>query len=275
MRSRWLGLLLVGSIGCQMWTWTRSLPSSPSEGSREVLSTANDTGVLPTVVAASATASLEASALPLASPIDPPDHLALAAVCVENGQPAQAVVHLRHYVRAHPDHAMIRAYLAELLLRQQEHREATWHFEQFIAAAQQLDGPARKHLIHCHTRLMELAQLADDEYRERLHRGIGLYLLAQQHQDLHGQATAFTEQLLGRAAKELSEAQKMRPREAKVHWYLYAVWSQLSQRPAAQTALRAAQQWADLSDLTPTERRDLALASSATLPLLGRSVKAR
>ena len=70
---------------------------------------------------------------------------------------------------------------AELLLRlRAAAREARDQFERFVADVQDDAALADEHLVHCHSRLMEIAEGEEDEYAEHLHRGIGLYLLARQ-----------------------------------------------------------------------------------------------
>src|SRR5882724_2473719 len=108
------------------------------------------------------------------------DTLKLAAECLERGDDAAALPHLARYVAAHPDHAAIRLHLAELRLRRGNRTAARREFEQYLADAEELDD--HKHLIHVHTRLFEIATADGDEYAERLHRGIGLFLLAKQVQ---------------------------------------------------------------------------------------------
>src|SRR5262245_42570198 len=200
-------------------------------------------------------------ARPSDSPADADEALQLAAGCIERGDEAGAVPHMLRHVEANPDQIMIRAYLAELLLRLDRLPEAQRHFERFVAEAQQTDGPARKQLIHCHTRLMEIAQDREDAYGERLHRGIGLLLLARQEQAL-GEAkepAALRQQLLCKAAAELNEAHKARPDEARPSWYLFEVWSALNQSRPAEQALRQARDAAPFSTtLTPGERLGLA-----------------
>ena len=53
-------------------------------------------------------------------------------------------------------------------------------FERFVADIQDNQDLAGQHLVHCHSRLMEIARAAEDAYSEHLNRGIGLYLVAVQ-----------------------------------------------------------------------------------------------
>jgi len=188
------------------------------------------------------------------------DGLTMASRCLERGDSKQAVQHLRKHIASNPDQVMIRAYLAELLMKSNQIDEARTEFTRFIADAQEQDGPAKKHLVHCHTRLMEIAVERDDEYSERLHRAIGLILLAR-HQVLTKSSDdeSLTEQMLFKAVSELQTAQKAKPTEARPSWYLYEAFTLLNQRQAAEKALRVARSNAAFAELTPTERQSLAM----------------
>jgi tetratricopeptide (TPR) repeat protein len=189
------------------------------------------------------------------------NHLSLAAAFLARGQDEQAAPHLAHYLEAQPDHLIVRAHYAELLLRMEQREDAREQFERFIAEVQDHETLARQHLVHCHSRLMEIAEGEEDEYAEHLHRGIGLYLLGCQRArlgDPEGPLSA--EGLLCKAAGELTAAHLRRPEEARPWWYLYAVWTELAQQQPAARCLRAAEAAAPLSYLTPAEQRDLYLA---------------
>lgn len=187
------------------------------------------------------------------------NYLGLAAAWLDKGQDARACLHLTLYVAAHPEHFSVRVQYAELLRRLKRPKEARDEFERFVADVQECKGAAEEHLLHCHSRLMELAVDREDEYDEHLHRGIGLYLLAVQHRDEVGSDSA--EGLLCRAAAELSLARQARPDEARPLWYLHEVWSRLAQSQPAARSLRAAAAAAPFSYLTPAEQRGLFLAS--------------
>src|SRR5437763_9229121 len=111
---------------------------------------------------------------PVAAKADAGDALTRAAECLDRGDDAGAVPHLRTYVAAHPDAVMVRAHLAELLFRAGRHAEARGEFERSVADAQLSTGPAKGHLVHCHTRLMAIAEATDDAFHEQLHRAVGL-----------------------------------------------------------------------------------------------------
>lgn len=187
------------------------------------------------------------------------NHLSLAAAYLEKGDQAAACPHLSEYVVAHPDSVLVRVRHAELLWQLGHRREARAAFEGTVADAQ--DDLEAAQLIHCHTRLMLIAEAEADEYDEHLHRGIGLYLLARERAaapDPEGELPA--EGLLCRAAAELTLAHRQRDSEARPCWYLYQVWSQLAQRQPAGRCLREATTQAPFSYLTPSEQRGLELA---------------
>jgi tetratricopeptide (TPR) repeat protein len=190
------------------------------------------------------------------------NHLSLAAACLEKGNQAAAAPHLAQYVAAFPDHFVVRAHYAELLLRLNRHREAREQFEHFVADVQDVPALASRHLIHCHSRLMEIAEVEGNEYGEHLNRGIGLFLLAGERARLTGvdEKELGTESLLCRAAGQLTLARMERPDEARPCWYLYAVWSRLAQRQPAVRYLRRADASAPFSYLTPAEKRNLQTA---------------
>lgn len=192
------------------------------------------------------------------------NHLSLSAAYLELKAEDDACRHLGVYVSARPDQWLLRCRYAELLARLQRLAEARAQFEQFIADAQDHPGPAAQRLIHCHSRLMEIAEDTNDEYQRHLHRGIGMYLLARERSelpDLDGQLPA--EGLYCRAAAELGLARMLQPGEARPSWYLYLVWTDLGQRQPATCRLREAAEAAPFSDLTPAERRNLYVASQS------------
>jgi len=188
------------------------------------------------------------------------NHLSLAAAFLARGEDERAAPYLERYVEAQPDHLVVRAHYAELLLRLKRPGAARAQFERFIADAQDDEALARQHLVHCHSRLMEIAEGAEDDYGEHLHRGIGLYLLACQSEDLEADCRLSVEGTLFKAIAELTLARLARPEEARPCWYLYAAWSRLAQQQPAARWLRTAEAAAPLSDLTPSERRRLQLA---------------
>ncbi|HJT78944.1 MAG TPA: tetratricopeptide repeat protein [Gemmataceae bacterium] len=188
------------------------------------------------------------------------NHLSLAAAYLEKGDAARACDHMGQYLEANPAHLVVRAHYAELLLRLDRAEQARAEFERCAADAQEQGGDQARQLIHCHSRLMELAEAAEDGYAEHLHRGIGLFLLACDRGRGGTTDDATAEGLLCRAAAELTLARAERPDEARPCWYLYEVWSRLAQRRAALRCLHDAAEAAPFSYLTPAEQIRLALA---------------
>jgi tetratricopeptide (TPR) repeat protein len=199
-----------------------------------------------------------------ADPARTRNHLSLAAAHMEAGDEQAACRHLDAYVQAHPEHTLMRSHYAELLLRLHRAREARRQFERFCADALEKPGEFSRHLVHTHTRLMEIARAEEDEYGQRLHRGLGLYWLARSRAAVEaGPEELPAEGLLHKATAELHAAWRMRPGEARPSWYLYAVWSTLGQRQAALAWLRRAREAAPFSDLSAAEQRALVLADLA------------
>lgn len=199
-----------------------------------------------------------------APPVEPPppadDPLTLAADCLERGDRPAAAGHLGSYVRAHPDEIMFRAHLAELLLKLDRPAEAKAQFERFVAAAQETTGPPRAHLVHCHTRLMEIGQRADDRSAEVFHRGVGLLLLVTNPPADDDQTAAAREQILCRAITALIEASELRPTDPRVRLYLADAHARAGNRRGADAARAAARRLTGPGTLTPAEQGRLALA---------------
>jgi hypothetical protein len=189
------------------------------------------------------------------------NHLSLAAGYVALCRDGEAAGHLRRYLEAQPEHHTVRGYYAEVLLRLQRAKEARVEFERFIAGIQEDHDLAARHLIHCHSRLLEIALSEGDDYAVHLQRGIGFYLLALERGHLLSSNTTLSaEALLCQAAGELSLAWRARPEEARPCWYLYEVWSRLAQIQPAARWLHAAEAAMPFSYLTPHERAALQLA---------------
>jgi tetratricopeptide (TPR) repeat protein len=194
------------------------------------------------------------------------NYLSLAAAYSAKGDDDRALQHLARYVQNQPDHVMARAHLAEMLLRLKRPAAARVQFERCATDMQDHSELDADKLIHCESRLMELAEALDDDYGEHLHRGIGLYLLACQRATLadpNGQLAV--QGVLFRAAGELSTARAERPDEARPCWYLHLVWSRLGQQHPANRWLNSAEAAAALADLTPAERRELQAAYRAAV----------
>ena len=194
-----------------------------------------------------------------------PDALSLAADCLDRGDDAAAVPHLERHVGQHPDQVLFRAQLAELLARLDRLPEAQAHYEAALAHAQAGPPAARKQLVRYHTRLMEIAKQRSDGYAEHLHRGVGLFLVAERLGDDGDPGDV--ERVLCKAAAALKEAQAARPDDARACWYLYRVWAKLDQPRPADRALRQALAAAPFSRLTPAEASELASAARPGLVL--------
>ncbi|MBX9583456.1 MAG: hypothetical protein K2X87_24410 [Gemmataceae bacterium] len=143
---------------------------------------------------------------------------------------------------------MFRAQLAELLLTLDRPAEARAEFERFVADAQAAGGPPGKHLVHCHTRLMEIGRRADDRFAERFHKGVGLLRLSA---DLGPDESA--EGALCQALKALTEAKDLRPADPRVHLYLADAYGMTGNRRAAEVARAVARDRAAPGSLTPAE----------------------
>ncbi|HTU22024.1 MAG TPA: tetratricopeptide repeat protein [Gemmataceae bacterium] len=189
------------------------------------------------------------------------NHLSLAAAYLAQGQEEDAAEQLEQYLRAQPNHYMVRSQYAELLLRLDRLGAARDQLERFEEDLPDHDSQTWQHLVRCHTRLMDIAQRSEDDYALHLHRGIALYWLARQRSELpDGDGELSSEGLLCQSASELVQARRKRPDEARPCWYLHEVWTQLALRQPATRWLRAAEEAAPFSYLTPAEQQRLHFA---------------
>jgi tetratricopeptide (TPR) repeat protein len=189
------------------------------------------------------------------------NHLSLAAAYLAQGQEEKAAEQLKQYLNKQPDHYVVRGEYAELLLRLDQLEAAREQFERFEADIQENETLARQHLVHCNSRLLEIATRLEDDYAVHLHRGIALYWLARQRAEITDAGDELSsEGLLCQSASEFVLARRARPDEARPCWYLHEVWSQLAQCQPAARWLRAADEAAPFSYLTPAEQRNLHLA---------------
>ncbi len=191
------------------------------------------------------------------------DALSRAADFIQKGDLAEAAKQLKKHLGLFPQQIMIRAYLAELLLKANNLPEAQEQFEKFIADAQEANSPAKQQLLHCHTRLMEIGQQREDYYTEHLHRGIGMLLLVRQLDGNKGVdeiEPGFRERLLCKAAGELTKARKIRGDEPRPLCYLAEAWTKLNQPRSAAKALQLARERSTFLPLAAAEQRSLALA---------------
>ena len=188
------------------------------------------------------------------------NYLGLAAAYLGKGDDARACLHLTLYVAAHPEHVAVRTQYADLLCRLRRVAEARAELERCVADVQDDPALADEHLLHCHSRLMEIAEQAEDDYGEHLHRGIGLFLLGRQRAAEGPVGALRAEGLFCKAAAELTLARRAQPGAARPSWYLHEVWTQMGQSQPAGRCLYAAVRAAPFGDLTPAEQRGLYLA---------------
>jgi thioredoxin-like negative regulator of GroEL len=193
------------------------------------------------------------------------DALTRAADCLDRGDEAGALPHLRAHLDSYPDALMIRAHLAELLLKHGKPEDARGQFERFVAEAQRATGPANAHLIHCHARLMAIAEQTGDAYCESLHRGVGLVLLVRKWDaDPNRRDECTAEQTLTKAAAALRAAATERPGDPRAYLYLSETYARLGQPSAARMALRAARAGLPDPAVTPDERERIAAGTLLT-----------
>jgi hypothetical protein len=247
----WLTLLLVAA-GCQTVVPAKET-DKPEQAAEQPRPAAAQ------VVKAEANAATVEKA-PAAEADPARSHLSEAASCLENGDEEHACPHLARYLAAHPEHLVVRGHYAEVLMRLQRWPEARSEYERCVADAQELGASGLRQQVHCHSRLMQIAEAQEEEYDEHLHRGIGLYLLARLPAGDAGEDGEHPESLLCKAAAELSLAHLERLDQAQPCWYLYQVWTKLAQRGPALRSLRQAEHAAPFSYLTPHEQDGLHLA---------------
>lgn len=245
MRVHWLAIGAVVVVGCES---LRTVPAEPLAASPHEFATR---GVA------------SGSAPPL-----PTDSLTLAAESLERGDQAAAAHHLGDYVRSHPEQLMFRAQLAEMLIRLGRDEEAKIHFERFAADAQTATGPPQDHLVHVHTRLMEIAQRTGDGFGVAYHRGVGLLLLLKEQDNTPGRDAGFCEQMLCQSLKALSRAKELEPGDPRPRVYLAEVYDRMGNRRAADAERAVARNGVVAGALTTTEQNRLWLsrASGGRLP---------
>ncbi|OWK46657.1 hypothetical protein [Fimbriiglobus ruber] len=194
------------------------------------------------------------------------DGLSRAADCLDRGDELGALPHLQTHVRAHPDAIMIRAHLAELHFRLHQLDEARVEYERFVVDAQLVSGPANQHLIHCHTRLMEIAETTDHAFDEQLHRGIGLLLLVKRwDSDPARRDGVAGEQTLAKALTALRAAKDEQPHDPRVNLYVAETLDRLGQASAARAAYRVARAGLPDPAVTPAERERIEVGAAEHL----------
>jgi hypothetical protein len=247
----WLALLLA-AVGCQTVL--------PAEDTGKSDQAAEQSQQAAPQVAKVEWTDAPAEQAPQAEADPARSHLSEAASCLEKGDEEHACPHLARYLAAHPEHLVVRGHYAEVLMRLQRWQEARSEYERCAADAQALGEGGLRQQVHCHSRLMEIAEAQEEEYDEHLHRGIGLYLLARVQAAGPDEDGQDPQSLLCKAAAELSLAHLERTDQAQPCWYLYQVWTRLGQRGPALRCLRQAEQAAPFSYLTPHEQDGLHLA---------------
>ena len=245
MRVRWVAVSLLAGAGCF------GLPAPAPDSTPPLRG-----GVLSEPVPSNTPVAEQRPPAAVGGLEEPDDPLTLAAECLGRGDQPAAATHLAAYVRAHPDQIMFRAHLAELLLKLDRDAEAKAQFERFVADAQDATGPPRGHLVHCHTRLMELGRRADDRLAELFHRGVGLLLLVNDADGDH------REEILCQALKALTEAKELRPTDPRVHFYLAEAHDRAGNRRGAAVERATARNLSAPGALTPSESRRLAVAGT-------------
>ena len=193
-------------------------------------------------------------------PDNPPaeaDDFDLATSASAKGDSTGTARHLRSYLAKNPDHFVMRAMLADVLVRLGRPGEAKAEYERVVADVQ--DGPAsaKRELLRYHTTLMELAADAGDAYGEHFHRGAGLYRLAEQLTASDADAGDI-EIALCKAAKEFRRAgefARTRPGRTGTCTSSGRSWTNRN-RP---TRLSEARAKAKLTELTPAEFREMSI----------------
>jgi len=242
MVSRWAIVAMVGFVGCESLK-TSPAPTESPYANAPLRVAANPPEVIPV-------AAVEPQPEP--EPELPPDPLALATDCIGRGDHAKAAVHLEAHVRVHPEQFLFRVQLAELLMRIGRDEAAKVHFEQFASDAGRSSGPLKKHLVHVHTRLMEIGQQNDDRATEVFHRGVGLLLLIAEQDGLPERDEDFCEEMLCQALKALVEAKELKPGDVQVRLRLAEAYDRMGNRRAADAERTVAR-----TAVTPTGAKPL------------------
>jgi hypothetical protein len=261
MRLWRLAVGVVGLTGCQAVLAPAPMP--PRAADDHAACSVADAGVIsqPDRVSHSGGQMAPGSPRESPAPSEPDDPLTLAAECLGRGDEPAACAHLETHVRRHPEQVMFRAHLADLLFRLGKPGEAKFHFERFVADAQPATGPPRAHLVHCHTRLMEIGQRTGDRFAELFHRGAGLLLLVEQQDAVPAvRDDGFREEVLCKAIRALAEAKELRPADPRVRLYLAEAYDRSGNRRGAEAARTAARSLTAPGALTPAEQRRLAEA---------------
>ncbi len=240
MAQRWAIVAILAFVGCESVRNTPPVtqPASPVAAppvshaipERVVIPITNPVPITPPAVVP---AAAQVIAPPLVEAQDDP--LTRAADCMAKGDQAAAARHLEVYVREHPGQLMFRVQLAELLVRVGRDDAAKVHFERFAADARRATGPPKDHLVHAHTRLLEISRREGDEFGEAFHRGVGLLELLKELEATPNVDETFREETLCQALKALTEARAKNPQDAATRAFLAEVYERAGNRRAAET----------------------------------------
>jgi hypothetical protein len=187
------------------------------------------------------------------------------AECLVRDDHRGAATHLAAYVRAHPDQPLFRLRLAELYQRGARTADAKFHYERFVADAQDGLPALLPYRVTAHTKLMEIAQQSGDRFGELFHRGVGLLLLVKEQDGLKDGDDGFCEEMLCKALRALADAKELKPSDPRPRVYLAEALDRTGNRHAASAERTAARTSVTAGTLTPTERRAV-LWGVSTLP---------
>ena len=221
----------------------------------------------------------------LMAPDLPRVQLSLAAAYLQADNQPKACEHLRRYLELEPGHWQVRQQLADLLSRLGHRALAKHELERMVHGAHSAlalehsppeESEALRLLVHGHGRLMELAEEESHPGNYHLHRGIGLYYLAQslpqanriqpvssQPPEANGEIPDRREIFL-KAVQELTESEKVAPGNSKSAWYLSRAWKELGQAGQADHWLKILAKNHIPGDLHPREEREFAVSRGAS-----------
>ena len=251
---RWAALGLFFMAGCVTLPSAANLPGGTGEGAgtpswvAPASSPVGITGFQPVSGGIGVLAGESANQVN-----DENDPLTLAADSLGRGDDSGAAKHFERHLRTHPDQLMFRVHLADLYLKSRRDDDAKAHYERFVADARDAGAVPQSQLVHCHTKLMEIAWRAADRFGERLHRGIGLVVLTRQETD----DADVREEILCKALAALLEAKELWPTHARLNVYLAEAQDRAGNRRAAENARAIARNSALPGDLTNSEWRSV------------------
>jgi Tfp pilus assembly protein PilF len=162
------------------------------------------------------------------------DTIALIAESLDKGDTDSAIKHLEFHVSENPDQPFMRAMLCEQLFKMGRYAESRDEYLRTLESYDTEFETRRDEIIQCHTKLVVIAQMLDDELLEKRHRSIGLILVAehQSHQQL-------TEQTLSQAVSQLRDVCENDRLDAEAHFYLGQALAKLGQHSAARSVFKA------------------------------------